>query len=214
MLKNRKINEITSPEDIGLFRSNESGLTLGKLSIRILLYNGRHALNWKLFELGYDIDGMKLNDIFWRPKISVDSVGWSDELKGGDDARLSGLSKLDDFVLNVILFQKEATIADVVFKVIADMVRHKLMHSRIRNSMEVVKDAKIASIKACSNYLLLVFFYFIISSIVALKEEVMVFKRFASLGLENVFMYVQLLVRARKHRSLNDVVETQISSLL
>ncbi|KAJ0502728.1 putative 2-isopropylmalate synthase [Helianthus annuus] len=31
MLKNRNTYEIMSPEDIGLFRSNESGLTLGKL---------------------------------------------------------------------------------------------------------------------------------------------------------------------------------------
>ncbi|PWA92930.1 2-isopropylmalate synthase B [Artemisia annua] len=61
MLKNRNTYEIMSPEDIGLFRSNESGLTLGKLS-------GRHALKSKLFELGYDIDGKELNDIFWRFK--------------------------------------------------------------------------------------------------------------------------------------------------
>ncbi|GJW50948.1 2-isopropylmalate synthase A-like protein [Tanacetum coccineum] len=44
MLKNRNTYEIMSPEDIGLFRSNESGLTLGKLS-------GRHALKSKLFEV-------------------------------------------------------------------------------------------------------------------------------------------------------------------
>ncbi|XP_071690261.1 2-isopropylmalate synthase A-like [Rutidosis leptorrhynchoides] len=61
MLKNRSTYEIMSPEDIGLFRSNESGLTLGKLS-------GRHALKSKLFELGYDIDGRELNDLFWRFK--------------------------------------------------------------------------------------------------------------------------------------------------
>ncbi|KAM0065200.1 putative 2-isopropylmalate synthase [Helianthus debilis subsp. tardiflorus] len=61
MLKNRNTYEIMSPEDIGLFRSNESGLTLGKLS-------GRHALKAKLFELGYDIDGRELNDVFWRFK--------------------------------------------------------------------------------------------------------------------------------------------------
>ncbi|KAL4561033.1 hypothetical protein LXL04_033194 [Taraxacum kok-saghyz] len=61
MLKNRNTYEIMSPEDIGLHRSNESGLTLGKLS-------GRHALKSKLFELGYDIDGKELNDLFWRFK--------------------------------------------------------------------------------------------------------------------------------------------------
>ncbi|KAL8204668.1 hypothetical protein R6Q57_010291 [Mikania cordata] len=61
MLKNKSTYEIMSPEDIGLFRSNESGLTLGKLS-------GRHALKSKLLELGYDIDGRELNDLFWRFK--------------------------------------------------------------------------------------------------------------------------------------------------
>ncbi|KAJ9558868.1 hypothetical protein OSB04_013482 [Centaurea solstitialis] len=61
MLKNKSTYEIMSPEDIGLHRSNESGLTLGKLS-------GRHALKSKLFELGYDIDGKELNDLFWRFK--------------------------------------------------------------------------------------------------------------------------------------------------
>ncbi|KAK9058513.1 hypothetical protein SSX86_023355 [Deinandra increscens subsp. villosa] len=61
MLKNKSTYEIMSPEDIGLFRSNESGLTLGKLS-------GRHALKTKLFELGYDIEGKELNDLFWRFK--------------------------------------------------------------------------------------------------------------------------------------------------
>nr|XP_043609242.1 2-isopropylmalate synthase A-like [Erigeron canadensis] len=61
MLKNKSTYEIMSPEDIGLYRSNESGLTLGKLS-------GRHALKAKLFELGYDIDGKELNDLFWRFK--------------------------------------------------------------------------------------------------------------------------------------------------
>ncbi|KAD3337107.1 hypothetical protein E3N88_32627 [Mikania micrantha] len=67
MLKNRNTYEIMSPEDIGLFRSNESGLTLENLGI--LYYNfGRHALKAKLFELGYDIDGRELNDLFWRFK--------------------------------------------------------------------------------------------------------------------------------------------------
>ncbi|KAI7728669.1 hypothetical protein M8C21_009667 [Ambrosia artemisiifolia] len=61
MLKNKRTYEIMSPEDIGLFRSNEAGLTLGKLS-------GRHALKAKLLELGYDIDGKELNDLFWRFK--------------------------------------------------------------------------------------------------------------------------------------------------
>ncbi|KAL7615657.1 hypothetical protein Lser_V15G02649 [Lactuca serriola] len=61
VLKNKSTYEIMSPEDIGLHRSNESGLTLGKLS-------GRHALKAKLFELGYNFEGNELNDLFWRFK--------------------------------------------------------------------------------------------------------------------------------------------------
>ncbi|XP_023748737.1 2-isopropylmalate synthase A [Lactuca sativa] len=61
VLKNKSTYEIMSPEDIGLHRSNESGLTLGKLS-------GRHALKAKLFELGYKFEGNELNDLFWRFK--------------------------------------------------------------------------------------------------------------------------------------------------
>ncbi|KAL7177013.1 hypothetical protein ACSBR2_030363 [Camellia fascicularis] len=47
--------------DIGLQRSNESGIVLGKLS-------GRHALKTRLSELGYDIDGKELDGLFWRFK--------------------------------------------------------------------------------------------------------------------------------------------------
>ncbi|CDP16992.1 unnamed protein product [Coffea canephora] len=61
MLKNKDTYEIMSPEDIGLLRSNESGIVLGKLS-------GRHALKAKLLELGYDIDGKELDDLFPRFK--------------------------------------------------------------------------------------------------------------------------------------------------
>lgn len=61
MLKNKDTYEIMSPEDIGLLRSNESGIVLGKLS-------GRHALKAKLLELGYDIDGRELDDLFPRFK--------------------------------------------------------------------------------------------------------------------------------------------------
>ncbi|KAL8479613.1 hypothetical protein ACS0TY_026491 [Phlomoides rotata] len=61
MLKHKNTYEIISPEDIGLLRSNESGITLGKLS-------GRHALKAKMLELGYDIDGNELNDLFTRFK--------------------------------------------------------------------------------------------------------------------------------------------------
>ncbi|KAK8949916.1 2-isopropylmalate synthase A [Platanthera guangdongensis] len=61
MLKFKGTYEIISPDDIGLFRSNESGIVLGKLS-------GRHALKSKLTELGYDISGKELDDIFKRFK--------------------------------------------------------------------------------------------------------------------------------------------------
>ncbi|KAK4483382.1 hypothetical protein RD792_010568 [Penstemon davidsonii] len=61
MLKHKNTYEIISPEDIGLLRSNESGIVLGKLS-------GRHALKAKMLELGYGIDGKELDDLFARFK--------------------------------------------------------------------------------------------------------------------------------------------------
>ncbi|XP_051149729.1 2-isopropylmalate synthase A-like isoform X2 [Andrographis paniculata] len=61
MLKHKTTYEIISPEEIGLLRSNESGIVLGKLS-------GRHALKAKILELGFDIDGKDLDDLFVRFK--------------------------------------------------------------------------------------------------------------------------------------------------
>ncbi|KAF5783395.1 putative 2-isopropylmalate synthase [Helianthus annuus] len=61
VLKNKSTYEIMSPEDIGIHRFNEAGLTLGKLS-------GRHALKAKLFELGYNFDENELNQLFLRFK--------------------------------------------------------------------------------------------------------------------------------------------------
>ncbi|XP_075479489.1 2-isopropylmalate synthase A-like [Primulina tabacum] len=61
MLKHKNTYEIISPEDVGLFRSNESGIVLGKLS-------GRHALKAKLLELGFNINGKELDDLFARFK--------------------------------------------------------------------------------------------------------------------------------------------------
>ncbi|PWA13627.1 aldolase-type TIM barrel [Artemisia annua] len=61
MLKNKSTYEIMSPEDIGLLRSNDTGLTLGKLS-------GRHALKVELVKLGYAFDGKELDDLFLRFK--------------------------------------------------------------------------------------------------------------------------------------------------
>ncbi|XP_044500002.1 2-isopropylmalate synthase 1, chloroplastic-like [Mangifera indica] len=61
MLKHKGTYEIISPEDIGLERSNEVGIVLGKLS-------GRHALKDRLKELGYELDDQQLGNIFWRFK--------------------------------------------------------------------------------------------------------------------------------------------------
>ncbi|KAH9311876.1 hypothetical protein KI387_026911, partial [Taxus chinensis] len=61
MLKYKGTYEILSPEDIGLARSSESGIVLGKLS-------GRHALKSRLLELGYELNGKELDDVFRRFK--------------------------------------------------------------------------------------------------------------------------------------------------
>eukprot|EP00268_Persea_americana_P029142 TRINITY_DN28203_c0_g1_i1.p1 TRINITY_DN28203_c0_g1~~TRINITY_DN28203_c0_g1_i1.p1 ORF type:complete len:613 (+),score=103.63 TRINITY_DN28203_c0_g1_i1:101-1939(+) len=61
MLKHKGTYEIISPEDIGLSRSSESGIVLGK-------HSGRHALRSRLLELGYELDGRELDDLFWRFK--------------------------------------------------------------------------------------------------------------------------------------------------
>ncbi|XP_076911449.1 2-isopropylmalate synthase A-like [Bidens hawaiensis] len=66
VLKNKSTYELISPEDIGLHRSNEFGLTLGKLS-------GSHALKMKLFEPGYNYDGKELSDIFARFKLLAET---------------------------------------------------------------------------------------------------------------------------------------------
>ncbi|XP_076897675.1 2-isopropylmalate synthase A-like [Bidens hawaiensis] len=76
VLKNKSTYEFISPEDIGLHRSNEFGLTLGKLS-------GSHALKMKLFELGYNYDEKELSDIFARFKLLAETnkVITDDDLK-------------------------------------------------------------------------------------------------------------------------------------
>ncbi|XP_023643860.1 2-isopropylmalate synthase 2, chloroplastic isoform X1 [Capsella rubella] len=61
MLKHKGTYEIMSPEEIGLERSNEAGIVLGKLS-------GRHALKDRLNELGYVLDDGQLSNLFWRFK--------------------------------------------------------------------------------------------------------------------------------------------------
>ncbi|KAK3183614.1 hypothetical protein Dsin_030900 [Dipteronia sinensis] len=66
MLKHKGTYEIISPEDIGLERSNEAGIVLGKLS-------GRHALKDRLKELGYELDDEQLGIIFWRFKTVAET---------------------------------------------------------------------------------------------------------------------------------------------
>lgn len=61
MLKNKGTYEIISPEDIGLVRFDSSGIVLGK-------HSGRHALKSRLKQLGYDLEGDELDDIFHRFK--------------------------------------------------------------------------------------------------------------------------------------------------
>eukprot|EP00249_Psilotum_nudum_P016924 c26056_g2_i1 orf=616-2499(-) len=61
MLKFKGTYEIIAPEDIGLARADESGIVLGKLS-------GRHALKSRLLQLGYELDGLRLEDVFKRFK--------------------------------------------------------------------------------------------------------------------------------------------------
>ncbi|KAL6847414.1 hypothetical protein ACP4OV_023267 [Aristida adscensionis] len=61
MLKYKGTYEIISPDDIGLTRSNEFGIVLGKLS-------GRRAVRCKLVELGYEISDKEFEDFFKRYK--------------------------------------------------------------------------------------------------------------------------------------------------
>lgn len=61
MLKNRGTYEIMAPEDVGIIRADAAGLVLGKLS-------GRHALKTRLQQLGYDLSGQELDDVFKRFK--------------------------------------------------------------------------------------------------------------------------------------------------
>nr|UPT51120.1 isopropylmalate synthase 1 [Pogostemon cablin] len=66
MLKHKSTYEIMSPEDIGLVRSNESGIVLGK-------HSGRHALKAKMLELKYNIDDKELDALFQRFKTLAET---------------------------------------------------------------------------------------------------------------------------------------------
>ncbi|KAH7685056.1 2-isopropylmalate synthase protein [Dioscorea alata] len=94
VLKYRGTYEIISPEDIGLSRSNESGIVLGKLS-------GRHALKARLLKLGHDVNGKELDDIFARFKeIAGTKKNFSDDdieaLVGNENGHLKTIWSLVD----------------------------------------------------------------------------------------------------------------------
>ncbi|KAK4266498.1 hypothetical protein QN277_027405 [Acacia crassicarpa] len=61
MLKHKGTYEIMAPEEVGVERSDEAGIVLGKLS-------GHHALKNKIEELGYELKYDQLDSIFWRFK--------------------------------------------------------------------------------------------------------------------------------------------------
>lgn len=61
MLKHKGTYEIISPEDIGLERSIEASIVLGKLS-------GRQALRKRLEEHGYKLKDDELETLFWKFK--------------------------------------------------------------------------------------------------------------------------------------------------
>src|SRR5690606_25565908 len=63
VLKNASTYEIMTPESVGLMQSQ---LVLGK-------HSGRHALKVRLEELGYNIEGDALNQVFARFKDLADS---------------------------------------------------------------------------------------------------------------------------------------------
>ncbi|KAG0480441.1 hypothetical protein HPP92_011299 [Vanilla planifolia] len=65
MLKFKGTYDIMSPEDIGLSQSNETGIVIGK-------HSDRQALRSKLEELGYDISGKELDEVFKRYKDIAD----------------------------------------------------------------------------------------------------------------------------------------------
>eukprot|EP00898_Chlorokybus_atmophyticus_P002100 jgi/Chlat1/2891/Chrsp2S04657 len=61
MLKNKSTYEIMSPDDIGLVRTDDAGLVMGK-------HSGRHALRNRLQQLGYDLTQAEVDDVFVRFK--------------------------------------------------------------------------------------------------------------------------------------------------
>jgi 2-isopropylmalate synthase len=94
ILQNRETYEIMKPEDIGL---STDGIVLGR-------HSGRHALAARAKELGYVLEGAKLDRAFAAFRIQADEVGIVDaarllallaELETGRPQRLWKLSKVD-----------------------------------------------------------------------------------------------------------------------
>lgn len=73
MLKSKQTYEIMSPETIGLNRTVDAGIVLGK-------HSGRHAVKTRLAEMGYSLDAQDLDDVFKRFKEVADKKkGMQDE---------------------------------------------------------------------------------------------------------------------------------------
>jgi 2-isopropylmalate synthase len=94
ILQNRETYEIMHPEDIGL---STDGIVLGR-------HSGRHALAARAKELGYVLEGAKLDRAFTAFRAQADEVGIVDaarllallaELETGRPQRLWKLSKVD-----------------------------------------------------------------------------------------------------------------------
>ncbi|HEX4737687.1 MAG TPA: 2-isopropylmalate synthase [Allosphingosinicella sp.] len=94
ILQNRETYEIMHPEDIGL---STDGIVLGR-------HSGRHALAARAKELGYVLEGAKLDLAFAAFRAQADEVGIVDaarllallaELETGRPQRLWKLSKVD-----------------------------------------------------------------------------------------------------------------------
>jgi 2-isopropylmalate synthase len=94
VLQNRETYEIMKPEDIGL---STDGIVLGR-------HSGRHALAARAKELGYVLEGAKLDRAFTAFRAQADEVGIVDaarllallaELETGRPQRLWKLSKVD-----------------------------------------------------------------------------------------------------------------------
>jgi len=63
MLKNKSTYEIIEPSKVGIYRAEgEAGIVMGK-------HSGRHALKTRMTQLGVDLDGDELMEVFNRFKL-------------------------------------------------------------------------------------------------------------------------------------------------